>query len=530
MHTPKTQLARLPLGLQTFSEVRKLNCAYVDKTPMAVKLANEGKFYFLARPRRFGKSLFLDTLRNLFEGRRDLFEGLYAESNWQWTTKYPVIKLDMSGASESVAALKSMLDGDLRDTAASLGVELSDSGEVVKLFKQLIKRVHAKYGCKVVLLIDEYDKPIIDNIGKLELAHEMRDQLRSFYSIIKAIDEHLRLVMLTGVSKFTKVSIFSGLNNLEDISLNPSYGSICGYTEEDLGEVFAEHLRGADREQLRYWYNGYNFLGSKRVYNPHDILKFIKDSQNFGKFYFDNYWFETGTPTFIIDLLARNRVSAQQLEPQVVNKSNLNSAPLEQIEFTTALFQSGYLTIDEVISSSIPGRDMYRLTCPNHSVRSALQDQLFSYYTAGENTNSYQGLMEAALISADLDTIESELKRLFASIAADNYRRNDIARFEGYYASVVYSFFAGMGLTVIAEDVANLGRIDLTIQLADHTYIIEFKVVKRKSKTNSALQQIIERDYAAKYSGKVYQIGIEFSETKRNIVDFTWQRAGQTST
>ena len=521
---PSNKAARLPLGLQAFSEVRKLNCAYVDKTAMAVKLANEGKFYFLARPRRFGKSLFLDTLRNLFEGNQELFQGLYAESNWQWTTKYPVIKLDMSGASESVAALKSMLDGDLRDTAASLGVELSDNGEVVKLFKQLIKRVHAKYRCKVVLLIDEYDKPIIDNIGKLDLAHEMRDQLRSFYSIIKATDEHLRFVMLTGVSKFTKVSIFSGLNNLEDISLDPNYGSICGYTEDDLGEVFGEHLRGADLEQLRYWYNGYNFLGSKRVYNPHDILKFIKDSQNFGEFYFDNHWFETGTPTFVVDLIARDQVPAAQLEPQIViGREILNSCPIDRLEAITVLFQSGYLTIDSVDRSD-PYAITYKLVCPNHSVRSALQNSLFKHYIDSGN-NPYHSIVSRALRAADLDTIESELTRLFASIAADNYRRNDIARFEGYYASVVYSFFAGMGLTVIAEDVSNLGRIDLTIQLADHTYIIEFKVVKRKSKTNSALQQIIQQGYAAKYSGNVYQIGIEFSETKRNIVNFTWQLA-----
>ena len=529
MHTPKTQLARLPLGLQTFSEVRKLNCAYVDKTPMAVKLANEGKFYFLARPRRFGKSLFLDTLRNLFEGNRELFQGLYAESNWSWESRHPVIKLDMSGDSDSVDALKSTLEGKLLRAAKRLNINLSSASEPAKLFEQLIYEAHEQHGCQVVLLIDEYDKPIIDNIGKLELAQAMREQLRSFYSIIKAADEYLRFVMLTGVSKFSKVSIFSGLNNLKDISLNPDYGCICGYTEEDLELVFGEQLSGADRKTLQYLYNGYNFLGEARVYNPYDILNFIDQSQSSGEFHFESHWFETGTPTFIIDLIARNRVPAQQLEPQVVSKSNLNSAPLEQIDLTTALFQSGYLTIDKVISSSIPGRNMYRLTCPNHSVRSALQDQLFSYYTAGESTNSYQERMEAALMSAQLDTIESELKRLFASIATDNYRRNDIARFEGYYASVVYSFFAGMGLTVIAEDVANLGRIDLTIQLADHTYIIEFKVVKRKSKTNSALQQIIKQGYAAKYSGKVYQIGIEFSETKRNIVNFAWQCASTAS-
>ena len=517
-------LARLPLGLQTFSEVRKLNCAYVDKTPMAVKLANEGKFYFLARPRRFGKSLFLDTLRNLFEGKQELFQGLYAEHNWEWPVKYPVIKLDMSGGSDSVKALKTTLEGNVLRAAERLDVQLSTTSEPQELFHQLIHRACVQHGLPVALLIDEYDKPIIDNIGKLELAQAMREQLRSFYSIIKAADEHLRFVMLTGVSKFTKVSIFSGLNNLKDISLNPQYGHICGYTEDDLDEIFAEHLLGVDRKQLRHWYNGYNFLGKKPVYNPYDILNFIDESQSSGEFQFENHWFETGTPTFIVDLLARDQVPAAQLEPQIViGREILDSCPIDQIETTTALFQSGYLTIDS-IDRSDPYAAIYKLACPNYSVRSSLQKSLFKYYT-NYRTANYRSAMYRALRDAQLDTIESELTRLFASIAADNYRRNDIARFEGYYASVVYSFFAGMGLTVIAEDVANLGRIDLTIQLANHTYIIEFKVVKRKSKTNSALQQIIQQGYAAKYSSKVYQIGIEFSEIKRNIVAFAWQQA-----
>ena len=522
---PASKIAKLPLGIQTFAKIREGGFTYVDKTPQALELANAAGMYFLARPRRFGKSLFLDTLRNLFEAKRELFTGLYAEDHWDWSVKYPVIKLDMSGTSTSVNALRSVLEGNLRYIAKRFDVELSSADEPAELFQQLIQEAHDQHGRQVVLLIDEYDKPMIDNIGKLGLAQEMREQLHSFYSIIKAADEHLRFVMLTGVSKFSKVSIFSGLNNLRDISLNPQYGSICGYTEEDLDEVFSEYLFGADREQLRRWYNGYNFLGKERVYNPYDILNFIDQNQSFGEFQFENHWFESGTPTFIIDLLAHNKVLAHQLEPQSVSKSKLDSAPLEKIEFTTALFQSGYLTINKVINSSIPGRNIYHLTCPNHSVRSALQDQLFSYYTSGEDTNSYQEQMGLALRNNYLDTIESELKRLFASITTDNYRRNDIARFEGYYASVVYSFFVGMGLKVIAEDVSNLGRIDLSIQVAEHTYVIEFKVVKRRSKANSALQQIIERDYAAKYTGKVYQIGIEFSESKRNIVGFAWQQA-----
>ena len=521
---PASNIAKLPLGIQTFAKVREGGFTYVDKTPQALELANAAGMYFLARPRRFGKSLFLDTLRNLFEAKRELFTGLYAEQHWDWSVQHPVIKLDMSGTSTSVSALRSMLEGNLRYIAKRLGVELSSAKEPAELFQQLIQEAHDRHGRQVVLLIDEYDKPMIDNIGEIELAQQMRKQLHAFYSVIKAADEHLRFVMLTGVSKFSKVSIFSGLNNLRDISLNPQYGSICGYTEEDLDEVFGEYLFGADREQLRHWYNGYNFLGKERVYNPYDILNFIDQNQSSGEFQFENHWFESGTPTFVIDLLARDQVPAAQLEPQiVVGKEILDSCPIDQLETTTVLFQSGYLTIASVDRSD-PYAITYTLACPNHSVRSALQNNLLKYYI-GTRNNKHHSSMSRALRAGDLDTIESELKRLFASIASDNYRRNDIARFEGYYASVVYSFFVGMGLKVIAEDVSNLGRIDLTIQVANYTYVVEFKVVKRRSKANSALQQIINQGYAAKYTGKVYQIGIEFSESKRNIVGFAWQQA-----
>ena len=516
--------APLPLGLQTFAKVREGGFVYVDKTAHALDLANNAGLYFLARPRRFGKSLFLDTLHNLFEGRHELFTGLHAEANWDWEVKYPVMKFDISGGSDSIAALRAKLKSNLLYIARCLGLQLSatDADEPAILFQELIQAAHEHYGHKVVVLIDEYDKPMLDNIDDIELAEQMRKQLRGFYSIIKAADKHLRFVMLTGVSKFAKVSIFSGLNNLKDISLDPRYASICGYTEDDLREVFSEHLQGVDREQLRRWYNGYNFLGEKLVYNPHDILHFIDRSQSFGEPQFDNYWFESGTPTFVVDLLARDRILAHQLEPQNVGREILDSCPIDKLELSTILFQSGYLTIESVDRSD-PQNPIYQLVCPNVSVRSALHNNLFRYYTGLKNAN-YHGVMYRALRDAQLASLESELQRLFAGIATDNYRKNDIAHFEGYYASVVYSFFVGMGLTVIAEDASSRGRVDLSIQLGANTYIIEFKVVKRKTKNNSALQQIIQQGYATKYSGNVYQIGIEFSETRRNIVGFAWQR------
>ena len=399
-------LAQLPLGIQTFAKVREGGFVYVDKTPQALDLANTAGIYFLARPRRFGKSLFLDTLRNLFEGRRELFTGLHAEGNWEWDVKYPVIKLDMSGGSDSVGALRAHLKSNLLYTAKRLGLELSATDEPAIFFQELIQEAHKQHGRQAILLIDEYDKPIIDNIDDLELAHQMRKQLRGFYSIIKAADEHLRFVMLTGVSKFAKVSIFSGLNNLKDISLNPKYGSICGYTEADLNQVFSEHLEGVDRKQLQQWYNGYNFLGTDLVYNPYDILNFIDRSQDFGKFKFESYWFKTGTPNFVIDLLAHERISAQQLEPQSVSEDILESSTIEQLEATTVLFQSGYLTIDSVDDSE-PDAITYKLACPNHSVRIGLHNNLFRYYTGNKDT-SFASNVALALRNANLDTIESE--------------------------------------------------------------------------------------------------------------------------
>ena len=520
---PASNVAKLPLGIQSFAEVRKLQCAYVDKTSLALKLIEDGKFYFLSRPRRFGKSLFLDTLRYLFEGERELFQGLYAEHNWQWAVKYPVIKLDMSGTFKTPIALENRLLDLLENNAINLGVDLRGQDAPTQ-FSNLIIDASRKYGRQTVLLVDEYDKPMIDNIGNIELALQMRDQLHGFYSIIKAADEHLRFVMLTGVSKFSKVSIFSGLNNLEDISLNPDYGSVCGYTEEDLKDTFAEYLQGVDRERLRRWYNGYNFLGTDPVYNPYDILNFIKRSKSFGKPTFRSYWFESGTPTFVVDLVERDNVLPHQIEPSEASEELLNSSPIDNVKLTTVLFQSGYLTIDTVDDDDELYGATYKLVCPNNSVRSALQNSLFENYT-GNTDPSFRSNLARALRSADLNTVETELKRLFASIANSNYRKNNIAHFEGYYAAVVYSFLAGMGLDITAEDASSHGYVDLAIQFADHSYVVEFKVVERPSATNSALQQIIQRGYAAKYPGKVYQIGIEFSESERNITGFAWQLA-----
>ena len=290
-------MKKLPIGIQTFSEIINEDYLYIDKTGIAYSLIDRFKYVFLSRPRRFGKSLFLDTLHNIFEGNRELFRGLLIEEQWNWEVKYPVIQISFSGGIHSKADLEEDLLQILYSNEERLGLECANKSKAKYYFADLIKKAFQKYNQKVVILIDEYDKPILDNIENIPEALLIRDGMRDFYTKIKENDRYLRFAFLTGVSKFAKMSIFSGLNNLEDISLNPDYGNICGYTQRDLETSFAPYLEGVDMEQVKRWYNGYNFLGDS-VYNPYDILLFIRNQRMF-----KNYWFETGTPKFLIELI-----------------------------------------------------------------------------------------------------------------------------------------------------------------------------------------------------------------------------------
>jgi len=292
----------LPIGIQTFSEIRQEGHYYVDKTGFCLRLISEGKYYFLSRPRRFGKSLLLDTLAELFEGNRKLFAGLHADAHWDWSMSYPVIRISFAdGVLQSRAELDRRIRDLLRQNRQALGLPGPPGvpeSDVAGDFGELLRQAHAKGGQRVVVLVDEYDKPMLDNITLPEVARELRDGLRNLYSVIKGQDAHIKFAMLTGVSKFSKVSLFSGLNNLYDITLSADYSAICGYTDADLDEVFASELPGLDREQIRHWYNGYNWTGES-VYNPFDVLLLFRDRM------FKPFWFETGTPTFLVDLLAQ---------------------------------------------------------------------------------------------------------------------------------------------------------------------------------------------------------------------------------
>ena len=330
---------RLPIGMQTFRELRERDCYYVDKTAYIERLLQGAKHYFLSRPRRFGKSLFLDTIKELFEGNEELFEGLHVHASWNWSERNAVVRLDFGGGSFGEPGL---LEANVMEQLAAaerrLGIEteyLTAPGR----FAYLLEALHRKTGRPVVVLVDEYDKPILDALEIPEVALANRNYLRGLYGMVKSNDAHVRFTFLTGVSKFTKVSIFSDLNNLTDITLDRRYPAICGYTESDLDTVFAPELVGLDRERIRHWYNGYRWRGEERVYNPFDVL-LLFDSREFKA-----HWFETGTPSFLLKRLFQRRVASPSLEQMVGTEDLLSAFDVNTIGTEALLFQTGYLTI-----------------------------------------------------------------------------------------------------------------------------------------------------------------------------------------
>ncbi|MDD2729559.1 ATP-binding protein [Malikia sp.] len=506
---------RLPIGIQTFAKIREDNCYYVDKTPLILRLVDEGSHYFLSRPRRFGKSLLLDTIAELFEGNRVLFTGLHAEQHWDWSRIYPVIRISFGkGVQHSRAELEQRIRLLLQDNYVRLGLEMPGAQDISGLFAQLIRGAHAGAGQRVVVLVDEYDKPILDNITEPAIAREMRDGLRNLYSVIKDEDAHIKFAMLTGVSKFSKVSLFSGLNNLRDITVSAAYSAICGYTDEDVDQVFAPELPGLDRDEIRRWYNGYNWTGTS-VYNPFDLLLLFQERQ------FKPYWFETGTPTFLVDLLTQRQAFTPELGQLVAMESLLSSFDVEQISTEALMFQSGYLTIASQFKMG--ARTEYTLKYPNLEVESSLNGALLQGLTGNLSQPGRQsGQLYRLLLANDFAGLQALFTAFFASIPNDWYRSNPIAQYEGYYASVFYSHFAALGLEIRLEDVTNHGRIDMTVLFNQNIYLFEFKVVELVPE-GRALQQIKDRGYADKYRARgepIHLIGVEFSREQRSVVGF----------
>ncbi len=522
------KLKKLPVGVYTLETIINENYLYIDKTDIALDVIENNRYVFLSRPRRFGKSLFLDTLRNIFEGNKELFKGLYIYDKYDWSKKYPVIKISFAnGNVKSRDELDKRILSVLAENQKNLGVFCSENNDVAGCFRELIVKSNEKYNNQIVVLVDEYDKPILDNITNKEATFEIREGLRNFYSVIKGSDEYLKFAFLTGVSKFTKTSIFSGLNNITDITLVSRYGNICGYTQKDIETSFLPYLNGVNLEKLKEWYNGYNFLKDK-VYNPYNILLFIQN-----EYKYKNYWFESGTPAFLIKLIKENNYFLPRLSDITVGEEIINSFDVDDIKIETLLFQAGYLTIDTE-EETLRGGYVYNLKMPNIEVRISLNDLFINYLTNhfGEKIK-IQDKLYLILQNAKLDKFKEVLVSLFASLPYNNYTGNTIARFKGYYASVIYAYLASLGIDIIAEDVTNKGRIDLTVKFEKYIYILEFKVTDKKKDTersqsvNQALKQIKNKNYAQKYlsDGKdIFLLGIVFDKKEKNITRFDWQK------
>lgn len=517
----------LPIGISTLRFLIEDNMVYIDKTGIIEPLVSQKGRYFLSRPRRFGKSLLVDTFKELFEGNEALFKNLTIHDRWDWSKKYPVIKIDWASGGVKNPDLLAMHTRDILDeNARRLDIPLPDEKLSPGLqLGDLIAQANHAYNSQVVVLVDEYDKPLLDNIENPEMAMIIREELKSFYSPIKRMDSLLQFVFLTGVSKFSKVNIFSGINNLSDITLDENYATICGYTQNDLEIDFAEHLEGVDMAELKRWYNGYGFLGEP-VYNPFDILLFISKNKSYR-----NYWFETGTPSFLVKMMQKNRYFLPDLEVVEAGEELLSSFEIETMEPVTLLFQSGYLTIKK--HEFFMNRQIFTLGFPNIEVKNAFTDYLVSAYTKVVTEKiRFGSAAYNALRSADMAGLETALRRLFAGIPWRNFTNNDLADYEGYYASVLYAFFSSITCTVIAEDTTNKGQADLTVMLDDVICVTEVKVTdtgEADDGPNSALVQVQQRNYAEKYTGepgkKVFEVGMVFSKKERNLSRFdVWER------
>ena len=506
---------RLPLGIQTFRKLRELDCYYVDKTAYIERLMNEGTHYFLARPRRFGKSLFLDTLKELFAGSEELFAGLYIHERWTWSDRHPVVRLSFGGRHfVAPGDLDANLAAQLDDIEVQAGVS-PRYDTAPERFGHLIRTLHRQTGQRVVVLVDEYDKPILDALENRELARTNRDFLRGLYGVIKDSDAHVRFAFLTGISKFSKVNLFSQLNNLTDITLDLRYSSICGYTERDLDTVFGSELAGLDRGQVRQWYNGYRWRGDEKVYNPYDVLLLL-DSREFAA-----HWFETGTPAFLVTKLFERRVSSVSLDEMVSTERLLSAFDVEHVGTEALLFQTGYLTITG--EERLGGKTLYRLGYPNREVRESLNEQLLLHLVQDTDRQTANSMRLARLLEAhDCAGLKELFHAFYASIPYHWYTNNDIAEYEGFYASVFYSYFAALGYEIAVEESSSHGRLDMAVRAHGRVYLFEFKVTEM-SPPGSALAQLQERDYAAKYRGRgepIHLVGVEFSRETRNITAF----------
>jgi len=513
---------KLPIGIQDFEDLRNKNCLYVDKTQYIYQLMQHGKPYFLGRPRRFGKSLFLSTLKAYFEGKKHLFEGLQiAELEKDWT-KYPVIYLDFNRDSYSnIDFFNQSLDTNLSIHEKKWGKEENETTPASRLVG-LIHRAYEKSGKQVVVLIDEYDKPLISTMENPDLNEKIRTLLKGFYGVLKAEDAYLRFIFLTGVTKFSKVSVFSDLNHLTDISLDKQFAEICGISEKELLQNFQPEIQALAEEndltyeqafaELKKRYDGYHFAKvSADIYNPFSVLNTFRGLD------FGYYWFSTGTPTFLVKHLANTGFDIPILENNVtIDADSLMDYRVENDDYIPLLYQSGYLTIKEYDSEL----DEYTLGFPNEEVKYGFLNELLPQFTPSFGTSSSKFSAKGFIKLLRVGDIEGTMKMLqayFATIEYDAIPKK--LQVEKFYQFVFWQLFTLMGQFVQTEVKNNKGRADAVVKTADNIYVFEFKMDKNAT-AEDALAQINSKDYAIPYTAdhrKIVKIGVEFSQTERGV-------------
>ncbi len=510
------ELQKLPIGIQNFESLRKDGYRYIDKTAIVYKLVQYGRYYFLSRPRRFGKSLLLSTIKAYFEGKRELFKGLAIDSmeDVEWQAR-PVLYLDLNTEKyDKPEKLDDVLNDFLKKQEALYGSEESERSLGLR-FQGIIRRACEKTGHRVAILVDEYDKPMLQAIGNEALQDEYRSTLKGFYGALKSMDGYIKFAMLTGVTKFGKVSVFSDLNNLNDISMDLTYYNVCGITEEELLSNFPRHIdalanaNGISREdcieKLRHLYDGYHFEeNAPGVYNPFSVLNTLS------KMKFSSYWFETGTPTYLVQLLRQYDYQLENLENIETDADVLNSIDPTTTNPIPVIYQSGYLTIkgyDEEFK-------MYRLGYPNAEVEEGFIRFLIPYYTSIDRVSAPFQIQQFVkdVRSGECERFVNRLKAFFADTPYELTKS-----LENHYQNVLYIIFKLLGFYAHAEYHTSYGRIDLLVESKDYRYVMEFKL---DGTAEEALQQINSKDYALPFSmdqKKTYLIGMNFSKETRNI-------------
>jgi hypothetical protein len=510
----------LPIGIQSFSKLINGNYLYVDKTEEIHRLVDGGgQYFFISRPRRFGKSLTVSTLYHLFSGNKELFKGLWIYDKIEWK-KHPVIYIDLSEISYKTAEiLENELNIKMEKIAALYDITLNQQRDYKGKFVDLIENLAGKGDEGVIILIDEYDKPIIDHLeaGKKDTAKENREVLKNFYSIIKSSDKYLKFVFLTGVSKFSRVSIFSGLNNLNDITLDDKYAALMGYTEDELCRYFpVKGARGDRLEQIRKWYNGYSWDGKNFVYNPFSILLYFEKNR------FASYWFATGTPTFLVNTIKEKEIPLQEFEHVEADDSTFESFDIDHLHVTSLLFQTGYLTIKErTIDPLDDNATIYYLDYPNREVKESFLKHLLKGFCE-KDFNQSKKILKQVKLSLEhnkLDDFFAVLTSFFASIPYNIF----VDKREGYYSSILYLLLRLSGVSILPEPETNIGRIDALVETERFIYIMELKI----GTSREALDQVKEKKYYEPFltSGKLITlVGIGIEPAKRNITDYLWEQ------